>query len=105
MENLLPVQLILIVNLPSQLVWESLVRRMIAKEKLLLADQKKVEHFTAARNIPIANSHLGINLKLKLAQNVNIPLWLKSGKRTKTPQSFVQNVDSKRPMWRPENFK
>ena len=78
---------------------------MIVKEKLLLADQKKVEHFTAVLNIRIANSHLGINPKLKLAQNVNIPLWLKSGKRTKTPQSFVQNVDSKRPMWRLEKFK
>ena len=101
----MPVQLILIANLPNPLVYESPARRMIVKEKLLLAGQKKVEHFMAVLSIRIANSHLGINQKLKLVLNVNIPLWLKSGKRTKTPQSFVQNVDSKRPMWRPENFK
>jgi len=103
LESSLPALLIQIVNLRNQLVWELLVQKMVVKVKLLHDEQRKGEHFMVVPSTLIVSLLHGINLRRKLALNVNIPLWLKSGKRMKTLQSFVQSVDLKRPMLRREN--
>ena len=56
------------------------------------------------QNIQIVNSHHGINQRMNPVQNVNIRLWLKNGKRTKTPRFFAQNADLKKLMQPPKIF-
>ena len=90
------------VSLPSLLDWELNVRKTVAKVKLHHDEQKKVGHFMAVPSILIAHSHLGINRRVKLALNVNTPSWLKSGKRTRSPQLFVPSAVLKRPTQQPD---
>ena len=57
-----------------------------------------------AQNIQTVNSRHGINQRENPVQNANIHLWLKNGKRTKTPRFFAQSADLKKLMRQPKIF-